>query len=490
MLRRGGLVVNTFLVLALNLATRASNVVVFVLVARQLDSEHSGIFSLATTYLILFSALTWGLDELVTRQVARDPSVATPYFIYFFALRLMLSIALYGVIVLLVRRLIAYPAGVSAPILVIALCIVPDGLRDVGRALLGAGNRFDVPALSAFLGSCVKVGGALFALASRSGLGGVVWAWIAGSFLDAAIVLSAAFRLVKFREFKWRNYLLKDFDLRLLFPFLVIGFLITLEYQLDVVILSITNSESEVGWYSGAVTVVSSLAIFSQAYRVAVYPTLVQYHRSDLSKFNALYSTSFFYLGALVLPMVLGITVLAPHIVNLVYGPSLSEAVLPLQIVIWSLVFTYLNVPSSRLMIIKEYQGRLAILLLISLSVNVSMNLLLAPRLGAVGASVARVCSAAVFFLPNYLLAVSQTEFQVHEILAMLARPLLSAAVMTLAIWFMRAANLFLVILAGAAIYSVVFVTLESLFGNGRLAEDFEKVRLYFRGIVNRGMRV
>ena len=453
---------NSTLSFTTSVVTKSVNAAAFILIARASGAHLAGIFSLGTTYLVIFMAAGWGLDELMIRQVARDRSTSAQYFGAFLGLRLLVACAAYGLMYLVVGRAMHYAPTTSAPILVLGLSMIPDSLGNVGQALLNAHERFDVPLIAGVSSSLVKLGVGFGAVAFGSGLTGIAWAWVAGSSLGAAILLVFAARLA--RPFQPRCWLERAFwfeNLGLALPFLTIGFLVTIEYQMDVIILSAVRDETEVGWYGAVTTIIFALTLIPQGYRAAVYPLMARYRQSEPSKLAHLYEQSIFYLGALALPMATGLALLSRSVIFLLYKPGFSGAILPLQIVSWFLVFNYLNPPNSRMMLVHDRQKTLSIFLAASMVVNIVLNLLLDPTLGVVGASLARVYSALVFFVINDIF-VSRC-IQPHNVLRSLAKPILATVLMATAVWMVKDANLWLAILVGVVVYAGALLLLRGI---------------------------
>lgn len=453
---------NTVLTTGVNLATKAVNVLVFILIARRAGAEPAGIFSLATTYLLIFTALVWGLDDLMVRQVARNREAARQYLGAFLAVRLALVLVLYGGLYLFVARIMGYAPATVAPILIFGLSLIPDSLGLVAQSLMVAYERLEVPFGAAVFASLVKLAGGA-AVFMGFGLVTVGWFWVAGSTAGALVLLAAALRLagrpqlsaLRDRAF-WQEHA------RMAGPFLVIGFLLTLEYQLDVVVLSAVRGEAEVGWYSAAVVIAFALTLFSQAFRVAVYPLMARYRQEAPEKLERLYDLAFVYLGAAALPMAAGLSLLSEPILLLVYGPSFRPAVLPLQIIAWSLIFLYLNVPNSRLMLVNEQQGWLSRLLFASMGVNLVLNLALDPFLGATGAAVARLASTLAFFLPNYLYVLRHYRAGQRPF-APLLLPAIATALMAAVVWLARDLALWVSIPLGAGTYLLALLALRGV---------------------------
>lgn len=453
---------NTFLSFGTNLLSKVANVFTFILVARASGTADAGIFSLAITYLLIFTAITWGLDELMIRQIARDRSTASQYFFSFLALRLLLAILLYILFAVIVLVGIEYDPSTAAPILILCLSLIPDSLGYVGQGVLAAHENLKAPFIASLVSSSIKLTGVVVSLIADLGLIGIGWAWFLGSCIGAIIVLLAAYRQAgSSSTFQWMN---KGFwleRLKLALPFLSIGILITLEYQLDVVILSATVGETEVGLYGAATTILFSLVLIPQAFRVAIYPLMTRYHYSEPSKLVHLYRASFFFLGALALPIAVGITILSEPIVLLIFGEAFTGAIQPLRIIIWSILFLYLNVPNSRLMLVHDRQLLLSTLLTFTMVLNILLNLLLNPTLGAVGAASARLISAIAFFIPSYLYVI---KFLIpYNVIKDLTRSLIAVLLMSVIVWVLRDQPLWYPILIGAATYIISIIIIKGI---------------------------
>lgn len=470
---------NSSLSFVLNLVTKISNVAVFILIARRAGSELAGIFSLATTYIAAFSALTWGLDELMVRQVARDRSTSARYLSSFLKLRLILSVGLYGILAAIARYGMRYPLYTSLTIMVMGLSMVFDSIGNVGQAVLNAHEQFATPLLAASVAAIVKLAGALVALWRGNDLVRIGWTWCAGSCMGTWIMLIAARKIAgKLFSNDRSEYHFWKQHLSLALPFLTIGFLLTLEYQTDVLILSYIRGEADVGWYMAAMTIVYALLLLPQAYRVAVYPLMVRYRQSAPDKLARLYKTSFVYLAAAALPMTVGLNLLAPRIVNLIYGPAFENAIIPLQIIAWSLIFNFLHVPNSRLMLATEQQRQLSVFLIGSLTINIVLNLILDRWWGVIGAAVARLCSTLAFFLPSCFSAMRSVR--PHHTLSAVARSALAVGVMALVVWKIRHMPLGIVIGIGIVSYLLAFLSFGGLLSEERqwLIDQLHGLRL------------
>lgn len=465
------LVRDSLFAIIFHLAPRFANVVVFIIIGRVSGPDQAGVFTLATTYLLIFTTLMRGADDFVVRQVARETDRAADYFVSFLLLRAILSALACVTLWLLLGRVLDYPPATQAPVAILALAILPDGLLLVGQAVLLGLRHFKVVTLIVSIGNVVKLVAAGWIIARGGSVSDVAWMWLAGSVGMMVAMSLAAIRLMG----GWAALGRVDRSaLRLIaqhrwaiLSFLAITALSTVEAQVDTILLSVYRSESDVGWYNAATTVTFSLVMLSQAYRFSVYPMMARFAQQAPEKLNRLYDRSMRYLSALVVPMVIGIMVLAPQIVSLVFGAKFAPTSLVLQILVVSLIFIFLDAPTVRMLLVHDRQHVIAQIGVVSAVCNVAFNLLLLPHYGAVGAAIARVISefsaSALCYVYLYRRII---KLKIHEVLS---RPILASGVMVIVLWLMGGLSMAITIPVGAAVYVLIF-----LMTGGLLATDRE----------------
>lgn len=436
-----------------HLAPRFANVLLFILISRWAGPAEAGTFALATTYLVILTTVMRGMDDLVVRQVSREPDRAPRYLTNFLLLRIGLSLLLYGVLLFVVLVVFDYTGNTTILILILTLSLAPDSMTYVAQSILLGQRRFGAPAITLAGASLLKLVGGGVVLFNGGSLQQIAWVWLAGSLLGMTALLVVAIQRVGGVQWSdWLDWRPLTHHWRAALSLLFITTMMTLETQADTVFLSGFRGETEVGWYGAATTVTYSLTMFSQAYRFAIYPLMTRYALQSPEKLPRLYEQSVRYLGMLVLPMVAGIVLLSPQIVSLVFGPQFEPTTRVLEILILALIFIFLNEPNARMMLVHDRQRWISLFLVGSVITNVLLNLTLAPSWGATGAAVARVCSALIFFLLNYLYV---ARFLVHlSIFRLLSKPALATLMMALALWPVRAWPLPISIGVGIASYA------------------------------------
>ena len=91
------------------------------------------------------------------------------------------------------------------------------------------------------------------------------------------------------------------------------------------------------------------------------------------------------------IPIGIGTSILAEKIILLVFGSSYTESVIALEILIWTIVFTFGGAAFTRLLEATDKQLTLTKITGIAAIFNIFLNLVLIPEFGLIGACVSTV---------------------------------------------------------------------------------------------------
>ncbi|MFO7662939.1 MAG: flippase [Chloroflexota bacterium] len=446
---------NTALAFAANVVVKASTSILFILIGRNLGPTDSGIFSLGTTFFtIVFGLSALGLHELLVREIAPRREESAHYLINFLGLRLISTLLVYLALVLALRFVLPYSPQTEQVILILALAAIPEAIFSICAALFEAHERLAVPTLAAIVNSVIKIAGGFWLLRTGAGVVEIAWLMVIAGVTSLVVFPPALIGL--FRGMSPRTRRLPDVrfglaQLRRTPGFFAIHLFSLLDYQTDAFLISLFLSETDLGYYSAALTITLAISLMSFAVRAAIYPVMARYAREAPDKLVLLYSKANQYLIALSLPIAAAVCLLAEPIISLIFGESFLPAVPALQISVWAAVFLLVNVPNARLLLIDNRQHAAAWLTGISMTTNIVTNLFLIPVLGIVGAAIARVLASAAFFFSIHLYV--QTYILRSRLLPHLPRPLLATGLMVAAMWPVRELALPVPIAVGTAVY-------------------------------------
>ncbi|MBL7183682.1 MAG: flippase [Anaerolineae bacterium] len=444
-----------------DISQRAAAAILMVLVSRQLGVAEAGIYFLAVSFALIFSRLAlWGLDQLLIRDVAQTPDQADAYFVNFLALRLVLSLFALMALAFVVSGFIHYAPHTERVILIYGLTILPAQVSNICQALFIARERMGYLAgVSAFAGF-TRLAAGLTSLWAGLGLEGVVGALLLASLVEMSLNLAIVWR--RFLRPRWQlDWSFCRRQLGVAFPFLFIGVSYILENQLDSVLLSVLKGEQAVGIYGAAAMVLSALLLIPYAYQRAIYPAMSRLYATSRAALQQVYAESMRYLFLVALPIAVGGTILAEPIMVTVFRAEFLQSARVLQVLLWVTFLLFLHMPNARLMVISNNQSLIARFLVVTLGVNVVLNVVLIPRWGATGAAVARLASTSALVLLSY--GFVYRRIYAYTPIGTWLRPALAAAVMALALIFLQSLALYALIPLGAAVYFVALVGLGAL---------------------------
>lgn len=457
------LLTNTLLAFASNVIVRVSNSLLFILLAHSLGPTEAGRFNLGITYFtVIFALSAWGLHELLVREVATRTDESGRYIVNYLVIRLTLTTTVYLLFLAALRYILPYSEETAAVLRILSLAVFPEAIFTMIQALFEAHQRLLAPMLAATINSVIKLGGGVVLLNSGFPLDEIVWIVPVGSVTSLLVFVPFLIKLFRStpqrfaarfdRLFSWSQ--IKETS-----SFVVIHLFSLLDFQTDAFLISLLLSETAVGWYGAAQTILLAFWMLPMAVRAALYPLMARYHRENRTKLAVLYQKSQQYLVILGLPMAAGVFLLTPQIVPLVFGQNFEPAIPALQWSIWAFVFALLTVPNARLLLVDHKQRHAAWLIGIGMVTNVSLNLWLIPQFGIVGAAMARTGASLALFVAIYVYA--QRFILKRSLHPAFLRPLLATAIMMLVVWQLQGMNMLVLMIAGLVTYVVVSAVLR-----------------------------
>lgn len=232
------------------------------------------------------------------------------------------------------------------------------------------------------------------------GLGpaGVLWA-------DTLVLLSAAIWVLR-RSLKTYNSL-DGFDagflrsaLAVSLPILPVGLGQWVLQSLDSFFIAFTYGKAAVGTYSVAYTLASVALAVNATLNWVLFPTSVSLFNQGEVYFRRFLARSLRIISLLLGYMVVGSVVLAPWGVTLVAGPNFQRAIPVIPWVVagyaaWTLTQVLQGVPLT----VERKSGTITWAYMLTIFVNVILNVILIPRFALVGAAIATAVSYGVGFI-------------------------------------------------------------------------------------------
>ncbi|HEY0948509.1 MAG TPA: flippase [Candidatus Paceibacterota bacterium] len=211
----------------------------------------------------------------------------------------------------------------------------------------------------------------------------------------------------RLRDWVWEPTLAR----RLLADSLPIMFLsaFTVIYaRIDQVFIKHFIDAEAVGIYDAAVRLTDLWNFIPGAIASALFPAIVNAHRSDERVFERRMLRISWLFVAIPVGISMFVMLLAPFVVPLLYGPEFAATIPVLQVYIWSFVGTSLSILVHTYLTTKNKRLVLVLSALVPMTVNIVCNLLWIPAYGILGAAYATVLSYSL--VPLFILFVRRSS--------------------------------------------------------------------------------
>lgn len=225
---------------------------------------------------------------------------------------------------------------------------------------------------------------------------------------SGAMIISSMSGLYIFYNIFYKDLSFSDRDfrkdiLRYSYPFIIISFGFMTLTEVDTIMLGLLSTDVEVGIYAVAKQIVVKLPHLSLAIAMGTMPIFAQINKDNKEELRNTLSKILKINSLLFVAIIMGIVLLSPIFLPLIFGPDYSAAVLPLQILSTYLFFFATSIIFSYFL---DYTGRAkkrAINILFTIVLNIFLNLMLIPKYGATGAAIATSISYLPYFILNWI---------------------------------------------------------------------------------------
>ena len=391
---------NTSWLLGERIFRMAVSLFVGIYVARYLGPERFGLLSYANSFVGIFLALaTLGLDDVVVRELVKTPELREKLLGTAFWLKLFGTLLMW-VAILVVIPLTKNDFQTNMLIIIISFGAFFQAFNVIDFSFQAeVKSKYVVPAQISQLivSSFVKI----ILIFNEAPL-----IWFASVFCLDAIVLAMGLVFAylyngdKLFCWKWSfetsKHLLYDS-----WPLILAGVVVSVYMKIDQVMIKEMLGAKEVGLYAAAVKLSEAWYFLPMAIASSLFPAIINakaYQKEVYyQRLQNLYDLMVWIAVAIALPM----AILSSWIVELLYGNEYLESSSVLNIHIWSGIFVFLGVASSKYLLAENYIKKTFYRTFIGALLNIIMNYYLIGIMGIKGAAISTLAShffAAYFY--------------------------------------------------------------------------------------------
>ena len=400
---------NSLAPIVLNLFNRAIDFAFAFIMLRILGPANAGVYYYAIVIFGWFDILTnFGLNTLLTREVARDRSAAGRYLFNSTALRLTLSALSVPLLLgfLAVRQATVSPAlegQAIAAIVLLYIGLLPGSISTGLTALFYAFEKAEYPAAITTVSTIVKV---------TLGLGTLLLGWGVVGLAGGAVITN----LVTLLVLGWlarplaQDVFAEQLDPSLLrhmvgesWPLMINHLLATVFFKIDVVLMEAINGNAIVGQYSTAYKWLDALNIIPAFLTMALLPVMARQAHEDRAALRRNYLLAVKLLVMVALPVAVITPFIAAPLIRVLGGTEyLPAGGIALQIMIWSIPIGWINSVTNYVIVALDRQRTLMAAFAAGVIFNVVANLLLLPAYSYRAAAAITILSEGVLFVAFY----------------------------------------------------------------------------------------
>lgn len=438
--------------------SRILGVVLFIILARYLGPEDFGIYSLALSFYMIFSLISnAGLSTLLVKDVAREKEIASKYIGSIIVIKSILSIACIILLMFLVW-ILDYPFKTTLAILIYSIALIFSSHMETFSSLFRAYEVMQYSSLINILRSIIGFSLVLTAVYMHLGL-----LEIAGAQVLSFVIVFFIFLYFTNKRFVtikplFDGMLIKRLLLGAL-PFLMTGTVSIINAKVDVVMLSKLGSESMVGLYSAANELIFTLYVIPNLLSTAIFPVISRKSKESINSIAEMCNLSSKILITLGVPMGIGILILSPQIIHLIYGQHFIDSIIVLQILSITVILTFSRAVFSWALTAIDKVNLALIEYIICLVINIVLNTFLIPRYGLIGVSITNIIVAV--FGNVFLLYMLNRYIKGISIIKSYVKPIAASGIMAASIIQISRYNLFMIITAGMLIYLFLVLLLK-----------------------------
>ena len=397
---------NTALVVAARLVSKVFVFAVVLIVIRSMGQDNYGRFTSLVVYAALVSiVLDLGLRPLFTREVAKDRTRLTPYLNSILSLKLTLALPV--LLILFLSISIGLMPLVPYVIPTFALLVATSFANQL-RATFYAMGQLRYEGIAIIGESLVLLVAAVSVALLRLPWWYFIWAYAAS--YTFTVVYAAVIAVLRFdHRFAFDlQWLRLSMLARESLPFGLTFIISTLYFKIDVPILKFFTTFAAVGIYSAAYKYLEAVVFMPQTLMDPIFPALSQIAHENIDRLGGAATKAYKMLAVIGTPMMVVMMVLAAPIIRYTI-PGFEKAIPVLQVLALGVLFLFVNNVFLYTLNAMGRQSDSTRLAVISLVVNVALNLVLIPQSsplygGYMGAAWATVLTEVGLFIGGWYL--------------------------------------------------------------------------------------
>lgn len=454
---------NTALLTAASIAQKAVAFLYFAFIARTIGISNTGAYFLAlalTTTIGTFSDV--GLTSVVIREVAKTPERARELIRNAIGAKLIITPIVIGLAFIL-PNFLGFDRQATELTEIASIVMLLDSISLTYYGVLRGLHVLKYESLGIFIGQSVTtIFGAAILLLRVHDLRFLIVALIIGSGWNALFAVYQVVRRLGLEAIK-PSYSMGTKMLKMASMFFLAAVFVKIYSYVDSFTLNLVIGSAAVGIYAVAYKLTYAFQFLPLAFVGALYPAMSAEAHDRVALKRTLLKAEW-YVALLAAPIVFGLFSIAPELIHLVYGPAYALAIPTLQILVFVLIFIFMDFPMGSLMNATGKQHIKTAIMGVTMVINVIANLVLIPLLGIPGAACSALLCFAFMFIASFVAVRHLVQITALELLEAVGGLLASGATTALFVLLAKSVMPWLMAVPlGAVVFFIVAYGTKSI---------------------------
>lgn len=436
----------------------------FAIIARVLGADLTGKYATALAFSTIFVVFVdLGLTNVLIREAAKYKRNIQQYLSSVLWVKMFLGGAAY-IAMIIMAHILEYPQDIKQLIYLSGITMLADSIHLSLYGVLRSFGQLKYEAVGIVTSQAITLI-----------LGGIaLYAQLPLSYLILAFTIPSIINMVyamAILRYKYSIFVIPIYNkamitslLLIAIPFAIAAIFARVYSYIDTILLSKLASTTAVGLYSIPYKITFAFQFIPLALVAALYPKLSEYYHNDKKKLSIIFEQSIKYLLIIVLPLSIGIISLASDIVITFFTPAYQNSVIPLQILMAGLIFSFISFPIGAMLNACNKQTIQTIIIGIVMIVNIVLNIILIPRMSIVGAAIAAGIGNVLLTVAGYVIIPRITKIAHKAILSHVIKLGTAAGIMGVVVIYINMYVHFSIAIAvGICTYSISIFVLKAV---------------------------
>jgi len=385
---------NTFWLSSSMILENLIRFLVMIWIARFYGPSNYGILVFVLSFVTFFSAFSdIGLSNLTIREVSKDASLAKLYTQNVTALKIALGTITYAFMIAVIS-LLNKGDGKSIEIAIfLGLYAILNSFSIFFQSFFRANQKMEQEALSRSIQNLSLLAIVFFIISKDMKISDIGFAF----FISAVIGLTTSIYIIA------KNYSTSFFNINIqicreiikkAWPFGFSIIAVSVYENFDSILLGITRSNEEVGYYGAAYKIAMMSAIFSSIISSSFFPLLSKKHKEGVEQMRNSADNLSKTLLIFAWPILIGSLVFSDSIILAIYGSEYRSSIFIFQVLILSKILIYFTAIFGQVVQAANRQRSHFKITSKGAALNIILNLILVPTFGINGSAFASLATS------------------------------------------------------------------------------------------------